>query len=584
MKTKTLLKKNEIKGIAAAPGIVIARAYLHSREELKVNDSSINNVEEAKGNLRQALEKSKHELGKILAIANEKMGEKRASIFEAQLMVLEDPILLDGIFNRIESEKKSPEYIVFDEITKYQNMMNSSDETYMKERANDIDDIKNRIIRNLQNKRLQSKIVNEVIVVTSNLSPADTLLFSRCNVKGFITDFGGLTSHAAIVSRSLNIPAIVGTHEATHVIKNDDLLIVDGFHGFIIINPDEEQLKIYSDKIEKICKYDSELADLKNKPAITLDGKEIILRGNIDLEEEIEILFQNGAKGIGLLRTEQIFSDYTDFPEEEEQYIIYKDFAEKIYPEKLVIRAFDVGGDKFLPHDIKEPNPFMGWRGIRFLLDNPDIFKAQIRAALRANTFRNIKFMIPMVTSLHEVRKTKVLIKECSKELKKEGLKFGEPLTLGIMLEIPSVAVMAEEFGEEVDFISIGTNDLIQFILAVDRGNDVVSSHYQEFHPAVIRTLAQVIKQGKKGALVSLCGEMAADTMAAPLLIGMGLEYMSVSPSVIPYLKKIIRNINYKDAKILADECLLLKTEQEITEKISEFYNKNLIKISKEIL
>lgn len=568
-----------ISGIAAAPGISIARAYLYSREKLEIFAGIVEDTDSSLESLKEALERSKYELNKILKIAMEKMGDKRAAIFEAQIMILDDPILIEQVRRRIVSEKKSPEYIVNDEITKYQEMMSASDELYMKERSHDIEDIKNRIIRNLQKKKLQSKIINDVIVVTSNLTPADTILFSKSNVLGYVTDSGGLTSHAAIVSRSLKIPAVVGTHEATVRIKNGDLLIIDGFKGAVILNPDEEVLNYYKNKIRRVEEFDKELEELRDLPAVTTDGREIILRGNIDIPEETEYLVRSGGKGIGLLRTEQVFGDMDTFPTEEEQLAVYQRVAEKIYPEYVIIRAFDVGGDKFLPLDIKEPNPFLGWRGIRFLLDNTDIFKTQIKAVLRASVHKNIKFMIPMVASIEEIRRTKELIAESKAELKKEKHKFDAHLPIGIMVEIPSAAVLAEEFAKEVSFISIGTNDLIQFMLAVDRGNEIISQHYQEFHPGVIRTVQQIIAGGQKGgAIVNMCGEMAGDSLATPLLVGMGLDALSVVPSSIPYLKRIIRSISYESAKNLAADCLSYSTHFEVTSRIERFFVENLIK------
>lgn len=578
MKKLNIADTNILNGVAAAPGIAIAHAYLYEKEKLEIKDGIITDINEAVESLKEAIERSKYELNKIFNIATEKMGQNRAAIFEAQLMILDDPVLIDQIVKRIETERRLPEYIVNDEITRYQELMNASDEQYMKERSHDIEDIKNRIIRNLQKKRLQSKITGEVVVVTASLTPADTILFSKSNVKGYITDFGGLTSHAAIVSRSLKIPAVVGTHDATAKIKNGDLVIMDGFHGIVILKPDETQLNFYRNKIEKLNQFDKELAELKDKPAVTLDGKEIVIRGNIDISDEVDYLVQNGAKGIGLLRTEQIFGGLETFPGEEEQFAAYHELAQKIYPEYIIIRAFDVGGDKFLPHDVKEPNPFLGWRGVRFLLDNVDIFKSQIRAVLRASVLKNIKFMLPMVVSMEEVKRAKALIKECKDELRKEKIKFDAHLNLGIMIEVPSAAVLAKEFADEVDFLSIGTNDLIQFLLAVDRGNEIVSMLYQEFHPAVIRTINHVIKDGQRGhAFVSMCGEMAGDTVAIPLLVGMGLDSLSVSPSSIPYIKRIIRSLYYSKAQELAAECLSYSSLQEVSERIERFFSENLI-------
>jgi phosphotransferase system enzyme I (PtsI) len=397
------------------------------------------------------------------------------------------------------------------------------------------------------------------------------------NVKGYVTDFGGLTSHAAILARSLNIPAVLGLHDATNKIQENDELIIDGYKGLVIVNPDEETLNEYKTKIEKLQSYDEELYKLKDLPAKTTDGKTIKLFANLDLMEELEFITHNCARGIGLVRTEQLFNHLESFPDEEEQYITYKDLADRIYPEIVTIRAFDIGGDKVLPVDLHEPNPFLGWRGIRLLLDNPELFKTQIRAVLRASAHKNIYFMIPMVTAIEEVRETKILIEQCKKELKAEKKQFDKHLPVGLMIEVPSAAAMAKDFAEESDFLSIGTNDLIQYTLAVDRGNEIVSKLYQEFHPSIVRFIHHVAKEGKKvGKPVSLCGEMAADPFAAPLLVGLGLESLSISPSIIPQIKKIIRSISYKDAKELAEKCLEMRTEKEINDALHHFYNKRI--------
>lgn len=568
---------NILNGIAAAPGIAIAKAHLYLKEIYEINGDPITDVDEAIESLNAALEKSKKELGKVFSLAYDKLGEKRAAIFEAQIMILDDPVLIDNISKRIKKEKKQPEYIVNDEISKYQELMNSSKEPYMKERSHDIEDIKNRIIRNLKKKKLQSRIKEDVIIVSENITPADTVLFSRVNALGYVTNFGGLTSHAAIVARSLNIPAVVGVHDSTNKIKDGDTLIVDGFHGEIIVNPDAKQLKFYNKKIKKLTEYDTELAKLQDKPAVTLDGREIIIQGNLDLIDELGLTIQNGARGLGLVRTEQLFQEFDGFPDEEEQYKYYKELSEKVYPESITIRAFDIGGDKVLPFDVKEPNPFLGWRGIRFLLDNKQLFVSQIRAILRASVNKNIKFLIPMITSMKEIRTFKSIIEDCKNDLLKNDIAFDNDMKIGIMIEVPSAAVLAGEFAEEVDFLSIGTNDLIQYLLAVDRGNDIVSESYQEFHPAVVRTISHIIIHGKNaGAEVSLCGEMAADILAVPLLVGLGLDSISVSASAIPYAKKIIRGILYSEVKEIAEKCLKMKTENEISLLLKSFLETHL--------
>ncbi len=568
---------NLLRGIAAAPGIAIGKAHIYHRIDEEVADYYVEDVDLAIEALEEAFNRSKKELTKIFNMAIDKIGEKRAAIFEAQLMILDDPILRSTIAERVKKERKSPEFIVNDEISKYQQLMQDSNVEYLQERSYDIEDIKNRIIRNLKKKKLKSRIEEDVIVVSQTITPADTLLFNRVNSKGYVTDYGGLTSHAAIVARSLGIPAVVGTHEATAKIKDGDLLIVDGFHGEIIINPTEEQPKSYKKKIEKLNVDEKGLKKLKDQPAVTKDGKKITVLANIDLCDELELAVNNGTEGVGLVRTEQIFDLFTAFPDEEEQYEVYKKFAERIYPLPIIIRAFDIGGDKVFPIDLKEQNPFLGWRGIRLLLDNQDLFKSQIKAILRANKHGNIRFMIPMVAAIKEIKRTKEIIDESIKELNKEGKDFNPNLSLGIMIEVPSAAVMANKFSKYVDFISIGTNDLIQYLLAVDRGNEIVSDLYQEFHPAVVRSLGFIIRSGKEaGILTSICGEMASDPIAIPLLVGLGLNSISVNASAILQAKQIIRSLNFEEVKKLAEECSEMETECEIKARLKEYYEKKI--------
>lgn len=577
--------ENKIAGIAAAPGIVIGQVYLFSKEKLEISKSPITNSTEAINNFKEALKQSKKELNKIFGIAREKMDEVRAAIFEAQLMILDDPILLDNIEKRIEKEMIQPEFIVSDEISKYQELMIISHESYMKERAHDIEDIKYRIIRNLQKKRWQSKIGQNLIVVSEALTPADTLLFSRRDSLAFVTDHGGLTSHAAIISRSLNIPAVVGTRNASTIIKDGDTIIVDGFHGYIITNPTEAQLEFFRGKQLKLVEIQKGLEEHKDKPAVTLDGKEVNLEANVDVTGEIDIVVTSSAKGIGLYRSEQILNEIGTFPDEEEQTIIYSKLASRIYPKFVTIRAFDIGGDKFRFNDYKEPNPFLGLRGVRFLLENESLFRTQIRAVLKASENKNIKFMIPMISTLDEVRRSLKIIQECKSELKKEKVKYDSHIKIGIMVEVPSAAVMAKEYSEEVDFLSIGTNDLIQYLMAVDRGNDLVSDLYQEFSPVVIRTIDHIVKAAKKSKIpVSICGEMAADTLAIPLLVGLGLDSLSMSPVTILYAKRIIREFKFKDAKALANKCLKCKTEVDIQKNVKKFFDDNNISRTRNIL
>ena len=577
--------ENKIAGIGAAPGIIIGEAYLFTKEKLQISNADIDDIEKAKNDLSEAIVKSKKELHKVFTFAREKMDEVRAAIFEAQLMILDDPILLDEIIKRVETERKSPEYIVDDEISKYQSKMILSHEAYMKERALDIEDIKQRIIRNLQKKRWQSKIDHNVIVVSDSLTPADTILLSRNKVLAFVTDHGGLTSHAAIISRSLNIPAVVGTHNSTGMINDGDEIIVDGFYGYVIVKPNDKQREFFTEKRRGLLELQKELEELKDEKAVTKDGREIKLLANVDVSGEIDMVITSGANGIGLYRSEQILNELGEFPSEEEQSTIYSKLASRIYPHSVTIRVFDIGGDKFRFLNFEEPNPFLGLRGIRLLLENPAMFKNQVRAILKASVNKNIKMMLPMVSTLKEIRESKKIIDECKLELTNEKIAFDQDIEVGIMIEVPSAAVMARDFSKEVDFISIGTNDLIQYLMAVDRGNDLVSELYQEFSPAVINTIKHIVDETKKSKKpLSLCGEMAADTLAMPLLIGMGLDSLSMSPSTIAYAKRIIRSFEFKKAKKLAVQCLKMQNEVEVKEIIEDFFIKNNITRTRQII
>ncbi|GAB1349783.1 phosphoenolpyruvate--protein phosphotransferase [Ignavibacteriales bacterium] len=565
---------NWLKGIPAAPGLYIGKSYVYSKEAIIVKDGTIEDIEEAVSAFNEALERSKKELDKIFNVAKEKMGEQRAAIFEAQLLILEDPDLVGVIQNRIVAEKREPESIVKEEFNKFMAIMYDTEDVYMKERANDIEDIRDRIIRNLKKERWSSQIVPGTIVISESLTPADTILFSRNDVKGYITEHGGLTSHAAIIARSLSIPAVLGVPKVLEIVESETDLIVDGFYGYVFINPTEEQIQFFKSKIQHLDEVNEGLKEILNLPPVTLDGVEIDIQANVDVSGEIEMLSTSGTKGIGLYRTEQLIEELGEFPDEETQTRIYSDLSARIYPELVTIRAFDLGGDKTRLFHPSERNPFLGLRGIRFLLDNKDLFKHQIKAILRSSINRNIRFMLPMVSTIKEIRETRKLIEECKIELTEAGKKFSDSFQLGIMIEVPSAAVLASQLAPESDFFSIGTNDLIQYMMAVDRGNDLVVDLYQEFHPAVIRTLSYILEDCKDFDIsISICGEMAADTLAVPLLIGLGIKCLSVSPAAAPPVKRTIRSFSYKRAKELADECIKCACEEDVIEKIMLFFD-----------
>jgi phosphotransferase system enzyme I (PtsI) len=445
-------------------------------------------------------------------------------------------------------------------------MLNSSDE-YMRERAHDVEDIKNRIIRNIQEQKLISRFEGGSIVVSQSLTPADTILFSRNEILGYATDTGGVTSHAALLSRSLKIPAVVGLKEVTSHVLSDAFIILDGYSGIVIINPSEETIAQYKRRSREMVKFEHGLNDLRELPAQTMDGKRVELLSNIEFAEEIRFSKAQGSHGVGLYRTEGLLMGRDAFPSEEEQYREYKSIAEKVFPNKVIMRTFDIGGDKVIAHSYEEENPFLGWRGIRVALDRPETFLAQMRAMLRASTKKNIWVMFPMVSSLKEVRRAKALVGQAKESLRAEKCAFDDAMKIGVMIEVPSAAVVAGDIAREVDFLSIGTNDLIQYLLAVDRGNDIVSQLYQEFEPAVILTIRHIIKEAHKNNIpVSMCGEMAGDPVATLLLLGLGLDEFSVIPYVLPEIKKIIRSVPLREAQKIAVRAMKFSTVEEVKE------------------
>ena len=561
-----------IKGIAAAPGIAFGPAYLYSKQIPRVQAKTLapEDVEPELVRLRTATARAEKELQKILSFAEQKLGAQNAKIFEAQIMILADAILMGTIESRIRTEMKNAEFIVSDEISKYKRLMMAAPDEYMHERAHDVDDVMNRLIRNIQDQRLYSRLEGESIIVSETLAPADTVIFSRNQILGYATDLGGITSHAAILSRSLKIPAIVGLRTATKQIRTGDSLAIDGYAGILVINPTAATLEGLQRKAQRFREFEDRLADIAGLEAETLDHAKIELSANIEFAEELEFTRLQGSAGIGLFRTESQLIGRPSYPGEDEQYEAYKRIADGIYPNPVIFRAFDIGGDKLAPDSYHEENPFLGWRGIRVLLDRPELFLDQLRAILRASTRKNVRIMFPMVSKLMEIRGAKELLRQAKDDLKARGLPFDARMKTGVMIEVPSAAVLAEEIAAEVDFLSIGTNDLIQYILAVDRDNSAVAALYQQFNPAVLRTIKSVIDAGhKRGVWVGMCGEMAGDPLATVLLVGLGIDELSVIPTVLPEIKKIIRSIKHKDAKKIADKVLTLSTEDEIKEYLS---------------
>jgi phosphotransferase system enzyme I (PtsI) len=556
-------------GIAAAPGIVMGKVFVYTKHVPHIDEKTITleDVEKEVERLKNAVIRSEKELQKILSFAEQRIGNSKAKIFEAQIMILGDNVLFDSIYKRIRKERKNAEFVVHGEITKYQQLMLNSSDEYMRERAHDVEDIKNRIIRNIQEQKLISRFEGGSIVVSQSLTPADTILFSRNEILGYATDMGGVTSHAALLSRSLKIPAVVGLKDITSHVQSDAFIVLDGYSGVVIINPTEETIAQCKRRSRELTKFEHGLNDLRELPAETMDGKQVELVSNIEFAEEIRFSKAQGSHGIGLYRTEGLLMGRDAFPSEEEQYREYKSIAEKVYPNKVIMRTFDIGGDKVIAHSHEEENPFLGWRGIRVALDRPETFLAQMRAMLRASAKKNIWVMFPMISSLKEVRRAKALVTQAKDSLRAEKVVFDDTMKIGVMIEVPSAAVVAGDIAREVDFLSIGTNDLIQYLLAVDRGNDTVSQLYQEFEPAVILTIRHIIKEAHKNKIpVSMCGEMAGDPVATLLLLGLGLDEFSVIPYVLPEIKKIIRSVPLREAQKIAVKAMKFSTVEEVKE------------------
>lgn len=562
------------KGIPASPGIAIGPVLIFQKRAPSIFEKLLQSheVEQEINKLREAVERSKKELKKILDFAATKLGGDEGKVLEAQLLILEDTVLFDTIYLRIQTELKNASFIVHDEIEKYHRLMASARDEYTRERALDVEDLRNRILRNLQEEKLISKFEKSAIVASQNLTAADVLILSRNDTLGYLTEVGGVTSHAALLARALKIPTVVGVRHIISLFRNGDQLIIDGYGGNVIVRPTGENLRIYEEKKRKHEEFEKRLSDLRDLPAETIDGRQIELSANVELIEELEFVHVQGADGIGLYRSETLLLGKEIFPSEDEQAEHYALLADSMFPQSIVIRTFDVGGDKMMAHPIKENNPFLGWRGIRVMLDKPNVFLDQLKAILRVSTRKNVKIMFPMISSIKELREAKRLLEQAKRELDERKVLYDDNMQIGIMIEVPAAAVIAEDLAREVDFFSIGTNDLIQYLLAVDRSNDVVSALYQEFHPAVIRFLRRIIERGKKeNTKVGMCGEMAGDPLATALLVGLGLDGFSVVPTMLPEIKKIIRSITFQEAEEIAHQVLALQTEDEIKSHLTNW-------------
>jgi phosphotransferase system enzyme I (PtsI) len=564
------------KGIAASPGIQIGKAYV-LKEQKPVIDR--NNIAEDKidaeiKRLEEAINKSRAQLVRIKERAERELGSGKAEIFGAHLLVLEDPVFLDEIKAKIKNEKITAENAVSQVTEAYIEIFKNMNDEYLRERAADVRDVGGRIIKNILGLPIETlaDISEEVIVIARDLTPSDTAQMNKDKVLAFATDMGGRTSHTAIMARSLEIPAVVGLTNISELAKTGDSVIVDGNKGTVYINPDEVTLREYERLKQDYIKYRHELKQLKDLPAETRDKtRRVEISANIGTPKDVKGALENGAEGVGLYRTEFLYMDRESLPAEDEQFEAYRAVAEAMAPRPIIIRTLDIGGDKKLPYlDMPdEMNPFLGWRAIRMCLDRPHILKTQLRAILRASHYGNIRIMYPMVSRVEEIRRANAVLDEARRELKAEGVPFDENIQVGIMVEIPSAALAADIMAKEVDFFSIGTNDLIQYTLAVDRMNERITNLYEPFHPAVLRLIKNVIDASHKaGKWTGMCGEMAGDAAATPILLGMGLDEFSMSASSIPQVKKIIRSLTYDEAKQIARKALSMEDPAEIRQMV----------------
>jgi phosphotransferase system enzyme I (PtsI) len=574
----------KLKGIAAASGISIAPAYKIGKEEFLIPKETIRpeDIPLQIQQFEEALIKTRREIIELQKRIGHEMGQEEAQIFDAHLLVLEDRMLIEEVISRLKKEQLSVAFIFQGVLKKYVDVFSRIEDEYLKERIADINDVGKRILRHLLGKTRSglSELKERVIVIAHDLSPSDTAAMHKQNVCGFVTDIGGKTSHTAIMAKSLEIPAVVGLEEATFKIKAGDMLIVDGSTGVVIVDPDEETLDEYRQAEVTLKGVAERFLIAKDLPAVTLDGKEVEINGNIEFPDEVPAVKLHGGEGIGLYRTEFFYMNRKDLPTEEEHFQAYKYVAEEMKPHPVIIRTLDLGGDKFLsqfeiPHEMK---PFLGWRAIRFCLARPDIFKLQLRAILRASVHGKLKMMYPMISGVEELRQANVILEQAKIELASEGTPFDNDIEVGAMIEVPSAAMTADILATEADFFSIGTNDLIQYSLAVDRTNEKVAYLYEPCHPAVLRLIQKIIEAAHYAKIgVGMCGEMAGEPGLALVLLGLGLDEFSMPPQMIPEIKYIIRSVNLKDAQDMALEAMKLSTSKEV----EEFSQAKLLEILK---
>lgn len=566
-----------IKGIAASDGVAIAKAYLLVEPDLTFDkNEKVTDVEGEVAKFNSAIEASKVELTKIRNNAEVQLGADKAAIFDAHLLVLDDPELIQPIQDKIKNENANAATALTDVTTQFVTIFESMDNEYMKERAADIRDVSKRVLSHILGVELPnpSMIDESVVIVGNDLTPSDTAQLNKEFVQGFATNIGGRTSHSAIMSRSLEIPAIVGTKSITQEVKQGDMIIVDGLNGDVIVNPTEDELIAYQDKRERYFADKKELQKLRDADTVTVDGVHAELAANIGTPNDLPGVIENGAQGIGLYRTEFLYMGRDQTPTEGEQFEAYKEVLEAMDGKRVVVRTLDIGGDKELSYLNlpEEMNPFLGYRAIRLCLAQQDIFRPQLRALLRASVYGKLNIMFPMVATINEFREAKAILLEEKENLKNEGHDISDDIELGIMVEIPATAALADVFAKEVDFFSIGTNDLIQYTLAADRMSERVSYLYQPYNPSILRLVKQVIEAShKEGKWTGMCGEMAGDETAIPLLLGLGLDEFSMSATSILKARRQINGLSKNEMTELANRAVDCATQEEVIELVNNY-------------
>lgn len=564
------------KGIAASSGIAIAKAYKLDMPDLTVVKETIEDVEKEVARYTTAVSEVAKDLEAIKAAAAKNLSEEEAAIFDAHALVLSDPEMQTQVEDKVRNEKMNADAALKEVADMFIAMFESMDDEYFKERAADIRDVSTRLIANLLGKQLPNPalIDKEVIVIAHDLTPSDTAQLNKNLVRGFATNIGGRTSHSAILARSMEIPAVVAMNTITEIVSNDDMIILDGNEGIVIVNPSDEQVKEYTEKRDAFIAYKEELKKLKDEKSVTTDDYQVELVANIGSPKDLEAVKANGAEGVGLYRTEFLYMESAELPTEEEQFEAYKAVLEGLEGKPVVVRTLDIGGDKELAAiDLpKEMNPFLGVRAIRLCFQREDIFRTQLRALLRASVYGDLRIMFPMIATLGEFRKAKGILLEEKEKLVNEGTKVSDTLQVGIMIEIPAAAVLADQFAKEVDFFSIGTNDLVQYTFAADRMSTSISYLYQPFNPSILRLVKNVIDAAhKEGKWTGMCGEMAGEAIAAPLLIGLGLDEFSMSATSILGQRKLIRNMKKSEMNELAEKALNCGTMEEVVDLVKTY-------------